>query len=298
MGEELSKEVDKKVEKSGDTMTGYLELPGHPTRDEHAVNKAHVDRMLGYYVTVASPLVSTLIDMKFYDNRHIYKYRTDGSVRSVSDLSENSPVGHTWDQQYALVKHVDGDWVNCLRTRVNGSRGSCMFFICPQLKDVGCAVFLCTLIESFKSPSGSAWCSLFSNDDGSFDLFIGYRHKSSSTTLEIGRTYPRDTNYVVPGYVASSSSVIGKKVAICVYWGFSFSKIPVKDGGGSYENVFEANYRSVGATFCTIAANWRNSGNQYALLCNYYAFKVLQMNNIIETGLKNAFDGFVAENGM
>lgn len=33
-------------------------------------------------------------------------------------------------------------------------------------------------------------------------------------------------------------------------------------------------------------------------LCNYYAFKVLQMNHTTENGLKQKFDEFVAENGM
>ena len=71
------------------------------------------------------------------------------------------------------------------------------------------------------------------------------------------------------GYVASSSKVLCKKVVTCVYWGFSFSKILVKDGGGSYERVFEANYKSVGAPYCTIAANMRNIGTQYGPPCNY-----------------------------
>ena len=62
--------------------------------------------------------------------------------------------------------------------------------------------------------------------------------------------------------------------------------------------MFESNYTSAGSPYCTIAANWRNSGGQYVGLCNYYAFKVLQMNHITEAGLKNAFDEFVAENGM
>ena len=256
--------------------------------------------MLGYYVTVASPLVSPLIDMRFYDGRHTNVYHTGGSAKSVSGLDGGVPVGYTWDKQYALVKHVDSDGVKCLRTRVSRVEGSCMFFMCPQLKDLGCAVFLCTSLDTFKSPSGSIWCCLFANDDGSYDPFISYGHQATSTTstLEIGRSFPRYSNYVAPGYVAASTSVLGEKVAMCVYWGFMFSKIHVKDAAGSYENVFESNYASAGSPYCTIAANWRNSSGQYVGLCNYYAFKVLQMNHITEAGLKNAFDEFVAENGM
>lgn len=62
--------------------------------------------------------------------------------------------------------------------------------------------------------------------------------------------------------------------------------------------MFESNYTSVGAPYCSIAANWRNTGVQYVGLCNYYAFKVLQMNHTTENGLKQKFDEFVAENGM
>ena len=100
--------------------------------------------MLGYYITVTSALVSALIDMCFYDSRHIYKYHADGSVKSVSDLSGNSPVGHTWDHKYAQVKHGDGDGVSCLRIRVGGSKVPCMLFMCPQLKDIGCRILVYT----------------------------------------------------------------------------------------------------------------------------------------------------------
>ena len=60
-----------------------------------------------------------------------------------------------------------------------------------------------------------------------------------------------------------------------------FGKTPVEDDGGS-----------------SIAANWRNSGTKYARLCNFYSFKVLQMNYITEADLNNTFGEFVAENGM
>ena len=125
------------------------------------MNKAHVDSMLSYYVTVTSPLVSALIDMCFYDSPHT----------SVSDLNGNSPVGHTWNHKFAQVKHVDGDGINCLSIRVGGSRGSCMF-LCTHSSRTSAAVFLCTRIEPFKSPLGSIWCCLFANDDGSYDPFI------------------------------------------------------------------------------------------------------------------------------
>ena len=139
---------------SGDTITGHLELSGHPARDEHAVNKGHLDKTLGSYVSRKTPLVSPFIDMRFYDGRHTYFNRTDGSVKSVSGLEG------TWDKRYPLVKHVDSDGVKCLRARVSGNLGSCMFFLCLPLKHLGCAVFLCTRLDTFKSPSRAVGLSV------------------------------------------------------------------------------------------------------------------------------------------
>lgn len=113
-------------------------MKGTPTNVEHATNKDYVDRMLGYYSSSGSEFVSTLINMGYYDSRHAYELH-DCSVKSVPTLGKARGRGHTWDKQYPFVKHVDSDGINCIMTRVSGSRGSCMLFVCPEVKVLPCS---------------------------------------------------------------------------------------------------------------------------------------------------------------
>ena len=134
-----------------------------------------------------------------------------------------TPVGHTWDSKYSFIKHADGDGRRCIRTRISGSpsRGRCMFFITPEIMNLGVAVFVTIRADDFTSPleGNGRWATIWSNDDGSYDKFVALVEKPSgtnTTNIELGGTYPRYQNYSAPNYTVDCVNWHNKMVSMMI----------------------------------------------------------------------------------
>lgn len=90
-------DIAGKVNKTGDTMTGPLTLPGAPTQNLHAATKAYVDSKVGSNYTITSGNTQYAVNQPY---SYIYTYDENGSpVYQTGQTNFTNIVGN-WENAY------------------------------------------------------------------------------------------------------------------------------------------------------------------------------------------------------